>query len=100
MKLKAIAEQIRATDDLVEVSRLAERVSDAIAARMTPAGGLGLPPLLDERRLQYGIPDEAFEADALFDRVLVWQINPKHEDKETFGDTMIIKPETQEKRIL
>lgn len=80
---------------------LADRLAAAIKERMSPAGALGLPALLDERRLRYGIPDEAFQEEALFDRIYVWQIEPRHEQgKKTFGDTSIIKPESQQKRAL
>lgn len=79
----------------------ADRLASAIRARMSPPGGLGLPALLDERRLRYGIPDEAFDAEATYDRWLGWQIEPKHEEgKKTFGDTSIIMPESQQKRAL
>lgn len=80
---------------------LADRLAAAIKERMSPPGALGLPPLLEARRLRYGIPDEAFDAEPVFDRFLAWQIEPKHEEgKKTFGDTMIIKPESQQKRAL
>lgn len=62
----------------------AVRMSSAIAARMSPPGALGLPRLLDERRILYGITDNAFKRVASFDRVLVWQI-PMHQG-ETFEE--------------
>jgi len=84
-----------------ELLRLAQRVAkDVQENHMSPPGKLGLPPLLDERRLRYGIPDEAFEEQAIFDRIFVWGIEEKHEAGETFAGTSIIKPETSEKRIL
>lgn len=94
--------QFKREPDEAEVKRLAERLSDMIAATMAKPGELGLPALLDERRLKYGIPNEAFEEEAIFDRVYVWQIQPKHvEGSSTFvPGGLIEKPETQEKRVL
>lgn len=81
---------------------LAKRLANQIAEKMSPAGALGLPELLDQQRLRYGIPDEAFEEEALFDRVYVWQIEPRHvEGADTFvPGGSILKPETQQKRVL
>ena len=42
---------------------------------MSPPGGLGLPKLLDERRIEYNIPDSAFNWAAVFDRVLGYQLD-------------------------
>lgn len=61
----------------------------AIKAKQAPPGALGLPKLLDERRLKYHIPDSAFTMQAAYDRILVWQL---FLEKETFGDTSIIMP--------
>lgn len=41
---------------------------------MSPPGALGLPPLLEQRRLEWRIPDGAFRLRAAFDRVLIYQI--------------------------
>lgn len=54
--------------------RIAKQIKDE---HMSPEGTLGLSKLLDERRLQYGIPDEAFEEQASFDRCYVHQIQPR-----------------------
>lgn len=62
-------------------------------ARMAPEGALGLQPLLEFRRLEYGIPDGAFRVQAAYDRVLLWQIS-QYEGKGTFGDTSILMPDS------
>lgn len=74
-------------------SRL-ERKGGEREKKMAPAGGLGLPPLLDHRRLQYGIIDAAFHygGQAAWDKVLVHQI-PQYEG-DTYGDTKILMPES------
>lgn len=63
-----------------------ERRSAIIQSKMSGPGKLGLPPLLDERRLEFGLMDSAFDVQAAFDRVLVYQIPPKHYAKGTFGE--------------
>lgn len=80
--------------------RLWEQAKDLaplLAARMAPPGALGLPALLEERRLKYGIPDGAFKQQALYDRLLVCQI-PEWEG-DTYGDTQILMPESGKKRM-
>jgi len=67
-----------------------------IRERQSPAGSLGLPSLLDERRLRFAIPDGAFRTQAVFDRILVWQVSDW--EGETYGDTMIVMPELAKAR--
>lgn len=66
---------------------------DAIMASLAPPGKLpGLTPLLEHRRLDFGIPDGAFEtSDALFERVNVWPIALPSEVMETYGKGKIVK---------
>lgn len=79
---------------------LADRIArDVKENHMSPAGALGLPELLDKRRLRYGIPDEAFQEQAIYDRIFVWGIEEKHQEGKTFGGTSIIMPETSQKRL-
>lgn len=63
---------------------------------MSPAGSLGLPPLLDERRLQYMLPDVVFSHQALFDRVLIMQLNERDDDAEFYEGTSIIKTQQRQ----
>ena len=42
---------------------------------MSPRGALGLPPLLEERRWEYGITDGAFRFQPIFDRIFVHKIS-------------------------
>lgn len=57
------------------------RIGMAIAASQSPPGALGLGKLLDGRRIKYNIPDEAFEMQAAFDRILVWQVDSLHQEQ-------------------
>lgn len=54
-------------------------------------GVLGLPPLLDKRRIEYGIPNQAFDDEATFDWVHVWQINDQ--SSTMYEGTILHKPE-------
>lgn len=68
-----------------------------IKKHMSPAGALGLPQLLDERRLRYGIVDEAFKIQPAFRRVFLRQI--EEWDGETYApESKIIRTEVAKKR--
>ena len=79
-------------------SEVIEPDAERLAARkaaMAPPGALGLPPLLEQRRLQYLIPNGAFAQRAMYDRMLLWQI-PYYQER--YGDTRIVMPETGKSR--
>lgn len=76
-----------------------DNLSAAVLSHMSPAGTLGLPKLLEEKRWRYGIPDEAFfNQQAVYNKVLVAQI--PEEETDTYAGTNIIKTETTKKREL
>lgn len=77
----------------------AKRRTEEIKSLMSPPGALGLPELLDEARLKWGIPDAAFETQAVFDRIHIFPIDFEG-DKETYGNTLIHRTETMKKRDL
>jgi hypothetical protein len=65
--------------------------------RISPPGAFHLPPLLDQRRIAYGIVDRCFtDHHAVNDIVLVWQIEQFEGTK--YGDTMIEAPEQAKAR--
>lgn len=66
-----------------------------IIDEMAPEGTLGLPPLLEKKRLSLGIADAVFTVQAVYDRILVWQLPAAYEMGETYGDTSIIMPENR-----
>lgn len=68
------------------------RDTEAIKANMSPAGALNLPPLLDARRLGYGLPDSAFTVQAGFESVYIWQI-PIYSGETVTATSKIIKPQ-------
>lgn len=73
------------------VKREAARETQTILGSMSPKGKLGLPPLLERRRWEYGIPDAAFDIRAVFDRILVWQI-ATHQGETFVKGGAIIQP--------
>jgi hypothetical protein len=80
-----------------ELRTRAEELTRKIKARMSPAGALALDPLLDQRRLEFGLPDGMFKAEPLFDRVFVWQ--PPDNATETFvSDGRIVRPDSVQDR--
>lgn len=81
---------------------LVERRKDVYAAIMeslAPPGGIpGISPLLEHRRLDFGIPNGAFETnEALFERVNLWGIALPSDVKETYGGGKVVRPETMRK---
>lgn len=66
-----------------------EDLQKALKAAMSPKGKLKLPKLLDQRRLEYGIPDGVFTTSAVFDRVLVYQIELNAEETYVPGGKLI-----------
>jgi hypothetical protein len=74
------AEQQDVSDNLMAT----ERVADDVRRRQSKRGSLGLPKLLDERRIKYAIPDGAFEEQAVFDRIFVFQVRPHV--RQTFSE--------------
>lgn len=61
-------------DGVIEKSK---RESEAIAEHMSPPGALGLPPLLEARRLSIGLIDELFAVEAVYSRLLLYQLFAK-----------------------
>jgi hypothetical protein len=84
------------TIDLVQEAR--QKLELESRKHFSLPGTLGLPKLLDEKRVKYGIPDTAWSSQPAFDQVLVWQV--KVDDGNTFGGGAILKTETALKREL
>lgn len=74
----------------------ASRLQKEIEANFSPPGMLGLPPLLDAKRVKHGIPDSAWKSQAVFNKVLVWQV-PVDESK-AYGSGVILKTDQAIKR--
>lgn len=64
--------------------------------QISERGALSLPALLDQRRLDYGIIDGAFQRNPSYDWIAVYQI-PWNEG-DTFEGSALIRPETTKAR--
>lgn len=69
-----------------------------IEANFSPPGALGLPGLLDSKRVKHGIPDSAWKSQAVFNKILVWQL--PIDEADTYGGGLIQKTDAQKKREL
>lgn len=70
---------------------------EAVKKRMSPKGKLGLPKLLDQRRLEYGLVDSLFRFQGVYDRIYVWQIDDN--DMENFGEgSRLVRSDITKKR--
>jgi len=90
-----VEELVKAGWDSAQIAKVTA-VTEATLEKMSPPGALGLPPLLEAKRLKYQITDGAFRVHPAFDRILVFQIS-EHEG-ETFGGGAIIMAPTVAKR--
>ena len=77
---------------------------DEIQRNMSKPGALGLPPLLESKRLEWAIPDGAFKMQMVFDRLLVWQLDQgddtdvNENGERCYPGTNIVMPDVGEKR--
>lgn len=72
-----------------ELAEMVKRIEDRYLVK-------GPVTLLESRAAEHGIPAAAFRQEALFDRILVWQIKPFQGD--TFEGTRILKTERAKDR--
>jgi len=92
-----ITAQLNSADLNARDRAIAERRTKIMLERMSPKGHLKrVTPLLDERRLEYGITDGAFKFQASYDRVYIWQIPMQKGDK--FEGSQIHMPESTQQR--
>ena len=94
-----LADALRKHNDqensLVQRSIVARQIADKLEASLKPRGYYNIPPLLDERRFQYAIPNGAFEQFPVFDKVYVHQI-PTTERQTYSAGGSIIMPEARQ----
>ena len=74
-----------------ELEKAKKRTAE-ILALMSPPGALKLPPKLEAARWKWGIPDGAFRAQAIFDRIHVFPIDLEGQ-KDTYGNSAIHRTE-------
>lgn len=78
----------------------AEKRTAMIKARMSPPGALKLPPLLEEQRLKYGIPDGFFKTQAAFDRIFVFPIDLFDNEEKLTPNSPFYRPEVKKLKDL
>jgi hypothetical protein len=90
---------VEAAIDLDKIRQQQERELEAeLAANFAEPGRLGLPKMLEAKRIKYGIPNSAFESQPLFDQVLLWPV--PIEASKTYGGGLIAKTDAVLKREL
>lgn len=70
----------------------------ATRKKMSAKGALGLPALLDARRLEYGITDGAFKLAITFDRVLIFQIAEHKEETFMEGGKIVMPDQSRDRK--
>lgn len=73
--------------------KVAKNIAEKLAASLRPAGYYAIPPLLESRRLAYGVPNGAFEIFPAFDKVLLYQVPMPGQGSETYEGSRLVKPE-------
>ena len=79
----------------VELDTAKQRTAE-IKALMSPPGALGLTERLEAARFKWGIPDGAFKARALFDRIHVFPLDFEDDPTKTKGGIYV--PEVTQMR--
>jgi hypothetical protein len=67
-----------------------------VRQKQKPGAFPEISPLLEARRLEYGIPDGAFNMEAAYGRILVWQL--PQDDNDTYGGGLILKTSRTKER--
>ncbi len=79
---------------LVQRALIAENIADQLEKSLAPLGTYRISEKLDKRRLDYGIPNGAFEHFPLYDKVYIWQLNMT--ERKTYSEGgKIVKPEAR-----
>ena len=90
-------DQFGANADTYYVARereKAEKEEAELRSKVSAAGALKLPKLLDTRRIEFGIPDNAFREEATFGRCYLFQIQDSVKSDGTVGSGVIIATDT------
>lgn len=74
---------------------VAEAIEKKLTESLKPLGHFNIPELLDKRRLEYLIPNGAFESQPGFDRVYIWQISTVERNTYSEGGKIIMPDQVQ-----
>lgn len=69
---------------------VAESIERQLKESLKPKGFYNIPELLDNRRLDYLIPNGAFEVYPAFDKVLIWQLSTKESNTYAKGGKIVM----------
>lgn len=87
-----------AADAIVRRDQELREATEALKAQLAPPGTFNIPKVLDERRLQHLVPDNAFKIQPLYEWCFAYQLAREDmEEGETWGNSRIIKTETAKK---
>lgn len=93
-KILGISEEDQELKTLAQEQRkrflVAEAIEKKLEESLKPLGHFNLPELLDKRRLEYKIPNGAFDIYPAFDKVLVWQVSTTEGNTYTKGGSIIM----------
>lgn len=84
------AEQKRLADNQRKLFLVAESIERKLKESLKPAGSFNIPELLDSRRLEYLIPNGAFECYPAFDKVFIWQLSTTEGETYAKGGSIIM----------
>lgn len=91
---RVATEDQRRAEEVAERLNVAANIAEELERSLKPLGFYNIPELLDKRRLEYGIPNGAFESFPTFDKVYIYQIPLPGQGKSTYTEGgMILKPE-------
>jgi hypothetical protein len=93
--------QLEANDPelLRRMDEKAKSVALAVSSQMAPPGALNLAPLLERRRLDYGIVDAVFNDQPAFDRVFLYQISDQLDHEHYEGSSLVLSQSEQNARM-
>lgn len=78
--------------ELAERNLVAAGIADKLEKSLKPKGFFNVPELLDNRRLEYAIPNGAFASYPTFDKCYVWQI--PMDERTTYAEGgLIVRPD-------
>lgn len=69
---------------------VAESIEKKLKESLKPRGFYNIPELLDSRRIEYLIPNGAFESYPGFDKVYIWQISTKESNTYQKGGSIVM----------
>ncbi len=87
---------VKFSKDEVEKAREQIALQRQLEEYFPDPGTMGLPRLLDDKRVKYGIPASAWKSQAVFNKILVWQL--PIDEASTYGGGLIVKTDERKAR--